>query len=105
MPRILIGTVPQQVLAPNGRRTKWEIEFIPSSVIAGNTGLVYMAIGNPPGNALTKNSYDAVMNAGSSNQRNTKDGHSALEVQSAIWLQADTAGQVCLIREDLSEDS
>lgn len=103
MSRILIGTDPVQVLAPNARRTKWEVEFLPSSVVAGNTGLVFLGIGNPPGNSLTRTSYDAVMNAGASNQRNTKDGHSEMEVKNAIWLQADTADQVCLVREDLSE--
>lgn len=103
MARILIGTVPVQALAPNAKRIKWEIEFLPSSIIAGNTGLVYLGIGNPPGNSLTKTSYDAVMNAGASNQRNTKDGHSDVEVKNAIWLQADTADQVVLVREDLSE--
>ena len=103
MARISVGTVPTQVLAPNMKRTKWEIEFLPSSIIAGNTGLVYMGIGSPPGNTLTKISYDAVMNAGASNQRNSKDGHSDLEVKSAIWLQSDTADQICLVREDLAE--
>lgn len=102
--RIIVGTDPIQVLAPNTRRTKWEVEFVPSSVIAGNTGLVYLSIGNPPGNVITRTSFDAVMNPGASNQRNTKDGHSKLEVQSAIWIQSDTAGQVVLVREDLSED-
>lgn len=100
--RLVIGTEPVQVLAPNNKRTKWEVEFVPSSVIAGNTGLVYMGIGNPPGNVVTRTSYDAVMNPGASNQRNTKEGHSDLEVHSAIWLQSDTAGQVVLVREDLS---
>lgn len=103
MSRILVGTTPVQVLAPNTRRTKWEVEFLPSSVVAGNTGLVFLGIGNPPGNSLTKTTHDAVMNAGASNEKNTKDGHSNLEVQSAIWLQSDTADQVVMVREDLSE--
>lgn len=103
MARIAVGTTPMQVLAPNPRRTKWEVEFLPSSIVAGNTGLVYMGIGSPPGNALTKISYDAVMNPGASNERNTKDGHSDMEVKNAIWLQADTADQICLVREDLAE--
>lgn len=103
MSRILISTDPVQVLAPNTRRTKWEVEFLPSSVITGNTGRVFLGIGNPPGNSLTKTSYDAVMNAGASNKRNSKDGDSDLEVKSTIWLQSDTAGQVVLVREDLSE--
>ena len=102
--RILVGTDPVQILAPNARRTKWEVEFLPSSVVSGNVGLVYLAIGNPPGNVLTRTSYDAVMNPGSSNERNTKDGHSKMEVQSAIWIQSDTIDQVVMVREDLSED-
>lgn len=102
--RVLIGTDPVQVLPPNEKRTKWEVEVLPSSIESGNTGLVFMGIGNPPGNVLARTSFDAVMNAGASNQRNTKDGHSSVEVKSAIWLQADTASQVVLVREDLSEN-
>lgn len=104
MARAVVTTAPKQVLAPNSRRTKWVIEFLPTSVVGGNAGNVFLAFGNPPGNSLTGGAYDAVLIPGASYVRNLADGHSKVEVQGAIWLHAENADQVLLIREDLSEE-
>lgn len=101
--RLVIGTSPVQVLAPNPKRTKLEIQFVPSSIESGNTGNIFLAIGHPPGTALSKLTYDEVLNAGASVVKNKDSGDSDREVKSAIWLVSDTTSQVVMISEDIAE--
>ncbi len=104
MTRVVVDTTPVQVLPPNSKRKKWEIQFLPTSVIAGNTGsIMFLGIGHPPGNSTTRNTYDEAMVPGAAVVKNIADGNSRAEVEDAIWLQSDTAGQVVNIREDVGE--
>lgn len=103
MPQLTIGTTPVQLIKPNKKRTAWEIQFVPSSIIATNTGLVFVQVGDPPGNATESNQYDEVLNAGASVKRSLRDGDSAYLVQSAVWLRSDTANQIVIIKEVIDE--
>ena len=100
MPRIVVGTTAVQILRPNKGRKKWYIEFIPSSIIAGNTGLVFIGIGNPPGSAVTATSYNEVLNSGSATYRNATVASTEREIQEAIWAIADAADQVINVSEE-----
>lgn len=101
--RLTIGTDPVQVLKPNSKRIKWEIQVLPSSIIAGNTGLVFVARGHAPGSVTALNTLDETLNAGASTTENLMDGSSKDRVQEEVWLISDTAGQIVNVSEDIEE--
>jgi hypothetical protein len=99
MARLAIGTTPKQVLPPNTGRIGWEVQFLPSSIIAGNTGNVFLAVNNPPGNSVEGEVYDELLNAGASVTRRLADGDSPELVHAAVWLQSDGTDQIVLVKE------
>lgn len=99
MPRLTIGTTPLQVLRPNSQRATLDIVFVPSSIIAGNTGLIYGKVHTPPRASATADTWDFVINSGSSYSLKLLQGDPAHLVKSEIWLVSDTAGQIVTVTE------
>ncbi len=101
MPRVTVGTTPRQILRPNPKRIKWEVQFVPSSIIAGNTGLVFISRGGPAGGVADLATADETLNAGASTTENLKDGSSEERVKDEVWAVSDTAGQIINVSEDI----
>ncbi len=72
---------------------------MPSTVVATNTGIVFVQIGDPPGNVTTSSQYDEALVPGASAKRSLNDGDSPILVQSAVWFRADNAGQILIVKE------
>ena len=104
MPRFTIGTTPLQVLKANPKRKAFEVQFIPSSIEAGNTGLLFVKRGPGAGTTTGAGNYDETLNSGSSTSENTELGSSRLRTASELWLASDTAGQLVSVAETLEED-
>ena len=99
--RLTIGTQPTQVLKPNPKRTRWEVQFIPSSIESGNTGLIFLKRGPGAGTTTGGGNFDETMNAGAATSENAVTGSGKDRVQNEVWLVSDTAGQIVNVAEDL----
>jgi len=99
MPRIIIGTLPVQLTWGNPKRKSWELQFIPSSIEAGNTGKIYFKRGSAPKADAASNTWDGVLNAGASVGDNTDKIAKEAEFKGSIWAISDTADQVCTFDE------
>ena len=99
MPRILIGVLPKQIMFRNKKRRKWELQFLPSSIIAGNTGKIYVKRGSAPVANDNSNTWDHLLNAGSSVGDNVSDQQEKSPWLDDVWAISDTTDQVCTLEE------
>lgn len=99
MPRVVVGTTPIQLAWSNPRRKKWEAEFLPASIIAGNTGKVYIKRGSAPVASDTSNTWDHVLNSGAAVGDNIDDSSPESPWKGAIYAVSDTADQVLTFLE------
>ncbi len=94
MPRLTIGTSPIQVAWYNPKRFSLLAEFLPSSIVAGNTGLIFGKFGSAPKADINSNTWDFVLNPGSSNGSNMNEDMLEAPEKGDLWLISDTAGQI-----------
>lgn|SRR3990167_5050708 len=99
MPRIIIGVLPKQIMWRNPNRRKWEIQFIPSSIIAGNTGKIYIKRGSAPKADDNSNTWDHVLIGGASVGDNISDQQKKSPWLDDVWAISDTADQICTLEE------
>jgi len=99
MPQYVIGTEPINAAPNNPNRFSISAQFVPSSIIAGNTGLVYGKWGSAPAAVITSNTWDFVLNAGATDGSNLFEAAGVNCRKEALWLVSDTAGQVVNIVE------
>ncbi len=99
MPRIVIGTSPKQLAWYNPKRRKWELQFIPSSIIATNTGKIYLKRGSAPKADDTSNTWDHVLNSGAAVGDNMDEQQKECAWKGDVWAISDTADQVCTMEE------
>jgi len=99
MPRVTIGTEPVQVARYNTKRRVLAVQFIPSSIIVGNTGLIFGKFGSAPKADTASNTWDFLLNPGAADGSNI--GETALEapMKEDLWLISDTAGQIVNVDE------
>lgn len=99
MARIIIGTDPEQVAPMNANRHSISVQLIPSSIIAGNTGLVFGKFGSAPQANINGNSWDFVLNAGAADGANLYETTDKAYDTQELWLVSDTAGQIVNVTE------
>jgi hypothetical protein len=104
MPRTTIGTEPVQVAWRNTKRFSLLAEFIPSSLIAGNTGIIYGKFGSAPKADAASNTWDFILNPGASNGANTSETQKQASEVRDLWLISDTEGQIMNVVEHNVED-
>ena len=99
MARVSIGVNPVQVAVRNVRRHQITVQLLPTSQVAGNTGLVYGKFGSAPVASITSNTWDFVLNSGAADGSNFYDAtDKAFNIQD-LWLIADTASQIVNVIE------
>ena len=69
------------------------MQLIPSSIVAGNTGLVYGKWGSAPVADPNSNTWDFVLNAGAVDGANLYETRDVAKQQQDLWLISDTANQ------------
>lgn len=99
MARIIIGLDPVQVAPMNANRHSISAQLIPSSIIAGNTGLVFGKFGSAPQANIDGNSWDFVLNAGAADGANLYETTDKSYDLQELWLVSDTAGQIVNVTE------
>lgn len=105
MPRLSIGTTPRMVGWRNTRRFLISAQLVPTSIIAGNTGLVFGKFGSAPIANTGSNTWDFVLNAGASDGSNINGELSEAPNKEALYLIADTADQIVnVIEETIREE-
>lgn len=99
MANIIIGTDHVQVAPRNPQRHSISVQMIPSSIAAGNTGLVYGKFGSAPVANVNSNANDFVLNAGAADGANLYETTDRAYDLQELWLVSDTAGQVVNVVE------
>ena len=105
MRTVFIGTTPQQLSAPNATRKFWTLEFTPSSIVAGNTGHVFVGRGFIPSATIGSPDQGDVLNAGAAIVEDMNFNGDPGVYKGAIWAVADTVGQQCTYDEQRADDS
>ncbi len=104
MSRIIIGTTPVQVARYNPKRRMLLAEFLPSSIIAGNVGLIFGKFGSAPTASTGSPTWDFLLNAGSSNGSNSDESLLEAPDKRDLWLVSDTAAQeVNVVEHNMQE--
>lgn len=104
MPRFVVGTTPKQASWLNAKRFSLTVQFVPSSVIAGNTGLIFGKWGSAPVADLNSNTWDFVLNPGAADGTNLDKSMAEAPDKGSLWLVSDTADQVVnLVEENIKE--
>ena len=95
MARRRVGILPVQVLLSNqqGSRVVGTVEMLPTSIVAGNTGLIFGKFGSAPVASLTSNTWDFVLNSGSTGGTNAYQANDRAPNQQDLWIVSDTADQ------------
>ncbi len=99
MSQRIIGTEPAQVAPRNPNRHSIAVQMIPSSIVAGNTGLIYGKFGSAPQANINGGTWDFVLNAGAADGSNLYETTAQAWDQQELWLVSDTAGQLVNITE------
>jgi len=94
-----IGVEPIQVAPRNPNRHSISVQLVPSSIVPGNTGLIYGKFGSAPKADINSNSWDFVLNAGAADGANLYETTDRSYLTQELWLISDTAGQVVNIVE------
>ncbi|MDE1925360.1 MAG: hypothetical protein KGH79_04260 [Patescibacteria group bacterium] len=93
MRTLFIGTTPVLVSSPNPNRQYWRLEFTPSSVVAGNTGHVFVGRGFVPNGVVGDPNQGDVLNPGAFIDEETNYPGDTSVFKGAIWAVADAASQ------------
>ena len=73
--------------------------MLPTSIAAGNTGLIFGKFGSAPVASATSNTWDFVLNSGAADGSNFYDATDKAFNQQDLWLISDTAAQVVSVVE------
>lgn len=100
---ITVGTAPLNILQANPKRVRWTIQFEPSSIIAGNTGLIYVGRGFIPNAVKGDPNQGEILNPGSAIEEKKQYEGDALPFKGGIWIVSDTAAQSLVMDEQLAD--
>ena len=102
--RITVGTTPTLLLNPNPRRRYFLIQFISTSIDAGNTGIVFIGRGQEPtADPASANSGEMMTQGSALEELKSFDGDPR-PYKGAIWAISDTASQELEVQEDVDPD-
>lgn len=102
MRQYTIGTSPVLISGPNPKRLRFTFEFTPSSVIAGNTGLIFFGRGFIPNAVLNDPNQGDVLNAGASIEEVKSFDGDTRPYKGALWAVSDTADQIITYDEEVA---
>lgn len=99
MRTITIDTTPTVLLSSNAKRVRWTITFTPSSIVAGNTGLIFIGRGFTPNAVAGDANQGDVLNAGSSIEEKKQFEGDTLPYKGMIFIVSNTASQQVTVDE------
>ncbi|MBU6430903.1 MAG: hypothetical protein KGJ58_01675 [Patescibacteria group bacterium] len=101
MRTIFINTTPQILSNTTPKRVRWTAEFTPTSIVAGNTGHIFIGRGFIPNAVVGDPNQGDVLNAGSSIEEKKNYKEDSLPYKGVIWVVADAANQQITFDEQL----
>ena len=104
MRTITVGTTPVELANAEISRIRWELGYVPGSVIAGNTGNIFVGRGFIPTATLGAPNMGDVMDPGSTIVEEKKYDGDALPYKGPIWAVSDTPGQVITFESLLASE-
>ncbi|MGH7174805.1 MAG: hypothetical protein ACREGR_00400, partial [Minisyncoccia bacterium] len=105
MRTVFIGTNPVLLSSPNARRRYWTLEFTPSSIVAGNTGHVFVGRGFVPTATIGDPNQGDVLNPGAAIDETPTYAGDPSVYKGEIWAVADAANQQCTYDEQTESDN
>ena len=103
--RITVGTTPIILLNPNEKRRYFLIQFISTSIDAGNTGIIFIGRGQQPtASAASENSGEMMTQGSAIEELKSYDGDPR-PFKGAIWAVSDTASQELEVQEDVENNN
>ncbi len=99
----VIGTNSICALSANPKRRRWYIQFMPTSVQSGNTGLIFLGRGFTPVATVGHASQGEVLKAGASIEEVKEYEGDVRPYKGNIFIISDTANQQCIIEEETEE--
>jgi len=105
MPQIVIGTTPKLLLEHNTKRRSWWLQFLPSTVVAANSGNIFVARGKQPDIVLTEANYDEVGVPGWTTGDNIDKTLATCPFKGQVWMRSDTGDEVCIYEETNEEET
>ncbi len=94
-----VGTTPVLLANGNAKRTAISVSMIPSSISAGNTGVVYVLKGAPPQASVGEPSSGDPISQGSQWQEVGQYTGDPNIYKGPLWATADTAAQLVVVDE------
>lgn len=105
MRTVTIGTTVTLLANANPARRRWSLQFVPSSIIAGNTGKVYIGRGFTPTATDGDANQGDVLSAGSSIEEKKAFPDDVLPWKGMLWFVASAAGQILVFDEQSASDA
>ena len=93
------------ILPAQKDRVRWTIEFTPSSIVAGNTGHVFVGRGFVPNAVIGDPNQGDVLNPGAAIEEKKQYDGDSLPYKGQIWVVADAADQQCSVEETLASET
>ena len=103
MQTITIGTTPLILLNPNKNRVRWSFQFVPSSIISGNTGKIYLGRGFIPNATDGDPNQGESLIAGAAIEEKKQFKEDVLPYKGPIWIVASAASQIAVLEEQSEE--
>lgn len=97
--RVVVGTTPVLALNANKNRNVWSITMQPSSVEAGNTGIVFVGRGFQPSPIVGSPSQGEIIKQADTIGESKSFAEDNSVFKGQLWLISDTAGQVVEVYE------
>ncbi len=97
------GTTPYLAFNERGSRAKFSILFIPSSIVAGNTGRIHVGKGFVPTSTLAAPNQGDVLNAGASIEEKEDFPSDDSLFRGQVWVIASAADQEIILEQILKE--
>ena len=102
--RITVSTTPVLLLDYNAKRRYFLIQFISTSIDAGNTGIIFVGRGQQPTANINSNNAGEMMTQGSAIEEIKSFEGDPRPFKGALWAVSDTASQELEVQEDVEKN-
>lgn len=101
--RVKVGTTPVLALESNKKRNVWSVTMIPSSIEAGNTGIVFLGRGFQPTPTVGSPAQGELLKQADTLSEAKTFAEDTSVFKGQVWIVSDTADQVVEVYEASQE--
>ena len=96
-----VGTTAILLLNPNPRRKRWQVQFLPNSVDAGNSGSLFISKGEVPSGVVGSPSQGEALVPGAGIDEADKTRQEDFCWKGSVWAVAANADQTIVFDEEI----